>query len=91
MGAVWKARDTRVDRDVAIKTLPEELSLRRDWLARSEREAKILASLHHPNIAVIHGLEEERGKRFLVLEFVEGETLADRLLRGALPHIPSQQ
>ena len=85
MGAVWKARDTRLDRDVAIKTLPEGLSLRRDWLARFEREAKILASLHHPNIAVIHGLEEDRGKRFLVLEFVEGETLADRLLRGALP------
>src|SRR5262245_55501527 len=85
MGAVWKAKDTRLDRDVAIKTLPTEFGRHRDVLARFEREGKLLASLNHPNIATIHGLDEDRGTRFLVLELVEGETLADRLRRGAIP------
>src|SRR5215475_2987918 len=85
MGAVWKAKDTRLDREVAIKTLPQRFDRHRDRLARFEREAKLLASLNHPNIAAIHGLEEDRGARFLVLELVEGETLADRLRRGAIP------
>src|SRR5215475_6086476 len=85
MGAVWKAKDTRLGREVAIKTLPAEFGRHADRLARFEREAKLLASLNHPNIAAIHGLDEDRGTRFLVLELVEGETLADRLLRGAIP------
>src|SRR5215813_9271971 len=85
MGAVWKAKDTRLGREVAIKTLPAEFGRHADRLARFEREAKLLASLNHPNIAAIHGLEEDRGTRFLVLELVEGETLADRSRRGAIP------
>jgi Tol biopolymer transport system component len=84
MGAVWKAKDTRLDREVAIKTLPQGFDQHRDSLARFEREAKLLASLNHPNIAAIHGLDEDRGTRFLVLELVEGETLADRLQHGAI-------
>ncbi len=85
MGQVWRARDTRLGRDVAIKALPEALSREPDRLARFEREAKLLASLNHPNIAGIYGLEEEDRRRYLVLEFVEGETLEDRLRRGVLP------
>ncbi len=85
MGAVWKAKDTQLDREVAIKTLPEGFGRHADRLARFEREAKLLASLNHPNIATIHGLDEDRGTRFLVLELVEGETLADRLRHGAIP------
>jgi Tol biopolymer transport system component/tRNA A-37 threonylcarbamoyl transferase component Bud32 len=85
MGSVWKAKDTRLGREVAIKTLPGEFDRQRDRLARFEREAKLLASLNHPNIAAIHGLEEDRGTRFLVLELVEGDTLADRLRPGAIP------
>src|SRR5215510_13467136 len=72
MGAVWKAKDTRLGREVAIKTLPGEFDRQRDRLARFEREAMLLASLNHPNIAAIHALEEDRGTRFLVLELVEG-------------------
>src|SRR5215475_4903264 len=85
MGAVWKAKDTRLGREVAIKTLPAEFGRHTDRVARFEREAKLLASLNHPNIAAIHGLDEDRGRRFLVLELIEGETLADRLRRGAIP------
>ncbi len=85
MGEVYRARDTRLGRDVAIKALPSAFSLDPDRLARFEREAKLLASLSHPNVAGIHGLEEVAGARYLVLEFVEGETLAARLARGALP------
>jgi eukaryotic-like serine/threonine-protein kinase len=85
MGAVWKAKDTRLGRDVAIKTLSIELDQHSDRLARFEREAKLLASLNHPNIAAIHGLDEDRGTRFLVLELVEGDTLAERLRHGAIP------
>ena len=85
MGEVWRARDQKLGREVAIKTLPEEFAKDEERLARFEREAKLLASLNHPNIATIHGLEEDNGTRFLVLELVEGDTLADRLKRGAVP------
>lgn len=84
MGIVYKAQDTKLGREVALKTLPEEFSHDVDRVARFKREAKLLASLNHPNIAAIHGLEEEGDLRFLVLEMVEGETLAERLHKGAL-------
>ena len=87
MGEVWRARDTTLDRDVALKVLPEAFTADPDRLARFEREAKILASLNHPNIASIYGLEESEGGQFraLVLELVEGPTLADRIARGPIP------
>ena len=85
MGEVWRARDTKLGREVAIKTLPEEFAKDADRLARFEREAKLLASLNHPNIAAIHGFEEDNGTHFLVLELVEGDTLGDRVKRGAIP------
>ena len=85
MGEVWRARDQKLGREVAIKTLPEEFAQDEERLARFEREAKLLASLNHPNIAAIYGLEEDNGTRFLVLELVEGDTLAERLKRGAIP------
>ena len=85
MGEVWRARDTKLGREVAIKTLPEEFAKDADRLARFEREARLLASLNHPNIAAIHGFEEDNGTHFLVLELVEGDTLGDRLKRGAIP------
>ena len=71
MGEVWRAKDSKLGREVAIKTLPEEFARDEERLARFEREAKLLASLNHPNIATIHGLEEDNGTRFLVLELVE--------------------
>ncbi len=85
MGEVYRARDTRLGRDVAIKALPAAFAQDPERLARFEREAKFLASLSHPNIAGIHGLEELDGASYLVLEFVEGETLAAHLERGPLP------
>src|SRR2546425_10855985 len=85
MGEVYRAKDSRLKRDVAIKVLPDEVSRDPERLARFQREAEVLASLNHPNIAAIHGLEDSDGIRALVLEFVEGETLAERLRRGALP------
>jgi len=85
MGEVYRAKDQRLGRDVAIKVLPEEFAKDADRVARFQREAKLLASLNHPNIAAIHGLEESGGTSFLVLELVEGETLADRLKRGPIP------
>jgi len=84
MGEVWRARDTKLGREVAIKTLPEEFAKDADRLARFEREARMLAALNHPHIAAIHGLEQANGMQFLVLEFVEGETLADRIARGPI-------
>ncbi len=84
MGEVWRARDTKLGREVAIKTLPEEFAKDADRLARFEREAKLLASLNHPNIAAIHGFEEDNGTHFLVLELVEGDTLADQIKRGPI-------
>ncbi|HKY29011.1 MAG TPA: protein kinase, partial [Pyrinomonadaceae bacterium] len=85
MGVVYLATDTRLDRQVAIKALPEHLLSDADRLARFQREAKVLASLNHPNIGAIHGLEEVNGQQYLVLEFIEGETLDKRLSRGPLP------
>ena len=84
MGEVYRARDTRLDRTVAIKSLPPMFAADPERLARFEREAKLLASLNHPNIAGIHGLEDVAGSPYLVLEFVEGETLAQRLARAPL-------
>ena len=84
MGDVYRARDTQLRRDVAIKILPGEFSRDPDRVARFQREAVALAALNHPNIAAIHDLDEVNGTRFLVLEFVEGETLAARLKRGPL-------
>jgi len=85
MGVVWRAVDTTLDREVAIKVLPEAFALDAERLARFEREAKLLASLNHPNIATVHGLHESRDVRFLAMELVAGEDLAERLARGALP------
>ncbi len=85
MGEVYRARDTKLDRDVALKVLPEAFTQDPDRLARFEREAKVLASLNHPNIAAIYGLEEADDTRALVLELVEGPTLADRIKQGPIP------
>jgi Tol biopolymer transport system component len=85
MGEVYRARDTKLKRDVAIKILPDEFSRDTARASRFQREAEVLASLNHPNIAAIYDLEEANDTRFLVLEFVEGETLADRIQRGPLP------
>src|SRR5207253_878801 len=85
MGEVYRARDTNLKREVAIKILPEEFSRDPDRVARFQREAELLASLNHPNIAAIYDLKEAEGSRFLVLEFVEGETLAERIGRGSIP------
>jgi serine/threonine protein kinase len=85
MGQVYRATDTTLDREVAIKVLPEAFTKDPERLARFEREAKVLASLNHPHIAGIHGLEEIDGRKLLVLELVEGESLAERISRGRLP------
>jgi len=85
MGEVYRARDSRLDRDVAIKVLPELLAADVERLARFEREAKLLAQLNHANIATIHGLEEAAGVRFIAMECVEGQTLAAQLEGGPLP------
>jgi serine/threonine-protein kinase len=85
MGEVYRAHDTKLGRNVAIKILPRALVADLDRLARFEREARILAALNHPNIATIHGVEEADGVRALVLELIAGETLADRLRRRPLP------
>jgi serine/threonine protein kinase len=85
MGEVWCATDTSLGRQVAIKVLPDAFAQDPDRLARFEREAKTLASLNHPNIAIIHGLERADGIRALVMEFVEGPTLADRIGQGPIP------
>src|SRR5262249_41848042 len=85
MGEVYRARDSKLKRDVAIKVLPDTFSQDTERVARFQREAEVLASLSHPNIAVIHGLEESRGEMALVLELVEGPTLDDRLRQGPIP------
>src|SRR3990172_3267238 len=82
MGEVYRARDTRLGRDVAIKVLPRAFTADAERLARFEREARVLASLNHPNIAAIHGVEDCDGAPALVMELVEGETLAERLARA---------
>jgi serine/threonine protein kinase len=85
MGVVYQAKDQKLGRDVAIKVLPEEFAKDADRVARFQREAKLLASLNHPNIASIYGLEESDGTHFLVLELVEGDTLSDRIKAGPIP------
>src|SRR6185436_11099779 len=82
LGEVYRARDMKLGRDVAIKILPEGFADDPDRIARFEREAQLLAALNHPHIATIHGLEESNGVRFLVLEFVDGQSIADRLAGG---------
>jgi serine/threonine protein kinase len=85
MGEVYRAEDTRLRREVAIKVLPAEVAQDAERLARFEREAHLLAALNHPNIAAIYGLERHEGRTFLALELVEGEELKERLERGAIP------
>jgi serine/threonine-protein kinase len=85
MGQVYRARDTKLNRDVALKILPEAFALDGDRIARFRREAHVLAALNHPHIAQIHGLEEANGTQFLVLELVDGESLDKRIARGRIP------
>src|SRR5215472_8957031 len=85
MGEVYRARDLKLKREVAIKILPDEFSRDADRVSRFQREAEVLAALNHPNIANIFDLEEQNGSRYLVLELVEGDTLADRIGRGPIP------
>ena len=85
MGDVYHAHDTKLNCDVALKVLPDAFAPDPDRLARFHREAQVLASLNHPNIGSIYGLEEAEGVRALVLELVEGPTLADRIKQGPLP------
>jgi serine/threonine protein kinase len=84
MGEVYQAKDTKLGREVAIKVLPEEFALDKDRVTRFQREAKLLASLNHPNIAAIYGLEESDGTHFLVMELIEGDTLRDRIKSGPI-------
>ena len=85
MGGVYRARDTRLGREVALKVLPESVASDAERVARFEREARRLASLNHPNIATMHAFEELGGVGVLVMEVVEGPTLAERLREGPLP------
>ncbi len=85
MGEVYRARDTKLGRDVALKILPDAFANDPDRLARFQREAHVLASLNHPNIAHIHGLEESGDVRALVMELVEGDDLSQLIARGAVP------
>ncbi len=85
MGQVYQATDTKLGRQVALKILPEAFATDPDRLARFQREAQVLASLNHPGIAAIYGVEEEEDTRALVLELVEGPTLAERISKGPIP------
>src|SRR5512143_3938396 len=85
MGEVYRARDTQLKRDVAVKLLPPVVSLEPDRLARFDREAQVLASLNHPHIAQVYGIAQSDSVRAIVMELVEGQTLAQRLLRGPVP------
>src|SRR5947209_14123516 len=85
MGEVWKALDTKLGRDVALKILPAAFASDPDRMARFEREARVLASLDHPNIAAIYGLEESDGVRALVLALINGPTLAESIAQGPIP------
>src|SRR6266700_7838964 len=85
MGEVWKARDTRLERTVAIKVLPQQLSASPEVRQRFEREAKTISQLSHPHICALYDVGREGEVEFLVMEFLEGETLTDRLAKGALP------
>ena len=84
MGQVYRAHDTKLGRDVAIKALPDLFADNPERVARFEREAQLLAALNHPHIAAIYGLQEANGSQFLILELVEGESLAKRLEAGGL-------
>jgi len=93
MGQVYRATDTKLKREVAIKVLPPSLAADADRLARFQREAEVLASLNHPNIAAIYGLEDSGGVTALVMEFVEGGDLSQRIAKGAIrstKHFPSR-
>src|SRR5262245_30637357 len=85
MGEVWRGRDSRLGRDVAVKALPDAFARDAERLTRFEREAQALASLNHPNVAIIHEMKEVDGAKYLILELVEGETLGERLSRGPVP------
>src|SRR5262245_29835825 len=85
MGEVYRARDPKLNRDVALKILPSEFAFGADRLARFKREAQVLASLDHPNIGAIYGFEDSDAMHALVLQLVEGPTLADRIAHGAIP------
>src|SRR5262245_44772976 len=85
MGEVYRARDAKLNRDIAIKVLPESVATDPERLARFHREAQVLASLNHPNIAAIYGFEDLNKTHALVMELVEGPTLADRIARGPIP------
>src|SRR5438309_3877686 len=85
MGEVYRARDTRLDRTVAVKILPDHLASRAELRERFEREARTVASLNHPHICTLHDIGHQDGTDYLVMEYLEGETLAQRLLRGPLP------
>ena len=85
MGEVYRAKDTRLDRTVAIKVLLSHLSDNADMRQRFEREARAVSSLNHPHICTLHDIGHQDGMDYLVMEFIEGESLADRLAKGALP------
>src|SRR5262245_55503467 len=85
MGVVFRARDVKLQRDVALKLLPEHFADDRDRLVRFQREGQMLASLNHPNIAQIYGLEDSTDQTCIVMELVEGETLQERVRRGPIP------
>jgi eukaryotic-like serine/threonine-protein kinase len=85
MGEVYRARDTKLNRDVALKVLPAEFANDAERMARFKREAQLLASLNHTNIAAIYGLEESGGVRSLIMELAEGPTLQERILKGPIP------
>jgi len=85
MGEVYRARDTKLGREVALKVLPTEFALDAERLARFKREAQLLATLNHPNVAAIYGFEDVDGAHALVLELVDGPTLADRIAQGVIP------
>src|SRR5206468_5297684 len=85
MGGVYRARDLKLKRDVAIKVLPDEFSRDTERVARFQREAEVVASLNHPHIAAIYHIERDGESQLLILELVEGETLADRIGRGPIP------
>src|SRR5947209_16388756 len=85
MGEVYRAKDTKLGRDVALKILPESFTHDPERLARFRREAQVLASLNHPHIGAIYGLDEANGQQFLVLELVDGESLDRRITRGPIP------
>ena len=85
MGEVYRARDMKLNREVALKILPDAFTHDPERLARSRREAQVLAALNHPHIGAIYGLDEANGTQFLILELVDGETLDKRIARGPIP------